>query len=127
MYQRVSGFSNIQTRTRRIVVVDYDRCIGFRYCLTACPYPARWFDFGEKYPAFEQKTAYAEVLSPEYKQFRKRECEKPPVGNVRKCTFCMHLQDENGTYIKAEGRWPAQAKACTGQAIHFGNFNDPQQ
>ncbi|MGB9601762.1 MAG: 4Fe-4S dicluster domain-containing protein [Verrucomicrobiia bacterium] len=108
-----------------IVVVDYDRCIGCRYCMTACPYSARWFDFGENYPAVEEKTPWSGVPSPEYKQFRKREHEQSPIGNVRKCTFCLHLQDEKGQYNKAEGRWPACAKTCTGKAIHFGDFNDP--
>ncbi len=108
-----------------IVVVDYDRCIGCRYCMTACPYSARWFDFGENYPAIEKDTDWSKVPSPEYKQFRKREHEKSPIGNVRKCTFCLHLQDEEGKYNKEEGRWPACAKTCTGKAIHFGDFNDP--
>jgi len=109
-----------------IVVVDYDRCIGCRYCIVACPYQARYFDFGENYPAVTDKTAYAGVPSPEYRRFRTREEGKSPVGNVRKCTFCLHLQDADGGYDKASGRWPACAKTCTGHAIHFGDFNDPQ-
>ena len=108
-----------------IVVVDYDRCIGCRYCMTACPYSARWFDFGENYPALAEHTAYANAPSPEYNQFRKREKDESPIGNVRKCTFCLHLQDAEGKYNKEEGRWPACAKTCTGHAIHFGDFNDP--
>jgi molybdopterin-containing oxidoreductase family iron-sulfur binding subunit len=106
-----------------IVVVDYDRCIGCRYCIAACPYGARWFDFGDDYGVGE---AVAAVPSPEYGQYRERSKSASPVGNVRKCTFCVHLQDEEGNYSKEEGRWPACAKTCTGHAIHFGDFNDPE-
>jgi len=108
-----------------LVVIDYDRCIGCRYCITGCPYGARSFDFGENYAVVDGATAYAQVPSPEYGQFRARS-EGSPVGNVRKCTFCLHLQDAEGRYDKAGGRWPACAKTCTGHAIFFGDFHDPE-
>ncbi|MBI1976550.1 MAG: 4Fe-4S dicluster domain-containing protein, partial [Candidatus Omnitrophica bacterium] len=46
-----------------IVIVDYEKCIGCRYCVTACPYGARYFDFDENYPA--QETEYGKIPSPE--------------------------------------------------------------
>ena len=71
-------------------------------------------------------TPFAQIPSPEYLQFRTRQPDKSPIGNVRKCTFCVHLQDADGRYDKAAGRWPACAKSCTGHAIFFGEFNDPE-
>jgi molybdopterin-containing oxidoreductase family iron-sulfur binding subunit len=109
-----------------IVVIDYDRCIGCRYCITACPYGARTFDFGEDYPQVAEGSPYARVPSPEYGQFRQRAPGTSPIGNVRKCTFCLHLQDEEGRYDQAAGRWPACARTCTGRAILFGDLEDPE-
>ncbi len=108
-----------------IVVVNYDVCAGARECIPACPYGARTFDEGKNYPAVAEHTPYAAVPSPEYNQFRPREGALAKKDTVRKCTFCMHLQDSEGRYDKQAGRWPACAKTCTGHAIHFGDFMDP--
>jgi len=105
-----------------IVAMDYDRCIGCRYCLTACPYGARFFDFGERY--YKEANLAEDVPSPEYDQYRERKHDQSPIGNARKCMFCLHLQDDKGDYNKDEGRWPACAKTCTGKAIHFGDLAD---
>ncbi|MCR4318049.1 MAG: hypothetical protein NUW37_17020 [Planctomycetes bacterium] len=94
--------------------------------MTACPYGARTFDFGENYPHTSEGSPFAAVPSPEYGQYRERSAHKSPIGNARKCTFCEHLQDDNGAYDKKAGRWPACARTCPGHAIVFGDLNDPE-
>lgn len=100
-----------------IVVVDYDKCIGCRYCIAACPYGARSFDYGHNYSE-DGSNPWEQQPSPEYGgQYSKREKGVSPEGNVRKCTFCLHR-----IY---NGMAPACAATCIGNAIHFGNINDP--
>ena len=99
-----------------IVVIDDERCIGCRYCITACPYGARSFDFGESYAG---EVVGADALqSPEYGDTRgTRETWKAPIGTVRKCNFCMHRIER--------GEEPACCETCIGDARYFGDLNDP--
>jgi molybdopterin-containing oxidoreductase family iron-sulfur binding subunit len=90
-----------------IVVVDYDWCIGCRYCMAACPYWARHFNWTTpQIPAEEMNT------STHYLGNRPR-----PRGVVEKCHFCIHRT--------RKGQQPACMEACpTGSRI-FGNLLDP--
>lgn len=102
-----------------IVVIDYDICIGCRYCIAACPYSARYSDFGEDYtdgtPGGNQP--YEEASSPEYGKRWTRDGAGSPVGNARKCHFCIHRLDA--------GMLPACVTTCLGGATYFGDMNDP--
>ncbi|MEX1071779.1 MAG: 4Fe-4S dicluster domain-containing protein, partial [Anaerolineales bacterium] len=113
-----------------VVVVDYNQCIGCRYCVTACPYGARTFDFGGLYTdetaesegiIFGKPAAGAYERSPnyEYSELRPRnDHSSSPIGNVRKCHFCLHRLQE--------GMLPACTTSCIGRATFFGDANDPE-
>ena len=99
-----------------IVVIDYDRCIGCRYCMTACPYGSRFIDLGKSYT--DPLQPYEAEPSPEYGEDRVRAEGGSPVGNARKCHFCLHRLNQ--------GMLPACLDTCIGRAIHFGDLNDPE-
>lgn len=116
------------TNEEGVVVIDYDQCIGCRYCITACPYGARTFDFGLTYTqntptglpfllGEASAAAYERSGGYEYGEVHQRQGEESPIGNVRKCHFCLHRL--------AEGMLPGCVTTCIGRATLFGDANDP--
>lgn len=102
-----------------IVVIRYDTCIGCRYCITACPYSARYFDSGDYHTAGTPAVqAYETGASHEYGRQWVRQRNRSPIGNVRKCHFCLHR-----LYA---GMLPNCVTTCIGQATLFGDGNDPE-
>jgi molybdopterin-containing oxidoreductase family iron-sulfur binding subunit len=91
-----------------IVVVDYDWCIGCRYCMAACPYGARHFNW-------EQPSVPAEEINPNMHVLGNR---PRPKGVVEKCTFCIQRT--------RDGRYPACVEICPVGARKFGNLLDPE-
>jgi molybdopterin-containing oxidoreductase family iron-sulfur binding subunit len=93
-----------------IVVVDYNWCIGCRYCMAACPYGARHFNW--KKPGLP-----AGDMNPDTHYLGNR---PRPVGVVEKCIFCMQRTRER------DGRYPACVEVCPVGARKFGNLLDPE-
>jgi molybdopterin-containing oxidoreductase family iron-sulfur binding subunit len=89
-----------------VVMMDWHRCIGCRYCVVACPYGSRSFNW--KDPRRAPNLAGVDVQS---YPTRMR-------GVVEKCTFC----DER----LARGEEPACVAACPNGEIVFGDLNDPE-
>ncbi len=85
-----------------IVMMDWHRCIGCRYCMAACPYGSRSFNWFDPRP-------YVSELNPDYPTRTK--------GVVEKCTFC----DER----LAKGQAPLCVEVCPEKALVFGNLADP--
>lgn len=102
-----------------IVVIDYEACIGCRYCITACPYGARSFDFGDYYTEGTPEIAPVEKApSFEYHRTWERKGNESPIGNARKCHFCLHRIER--------GLLPQCVTTCIGRATYFGDANDPE-
>ena len=92
-----------------ITVVDYNWCIGCRYCMAACPYGARHLNWGE--PSLPP-----EELNPDTHYLGNRPRKK---GVVEKCTFCIQR-------VRREpGRYPACVEICPTGTRKFGNLLDP--
>lgn len=89
-----------------IVLIDWEKCQGCRYCMAACPYGQRTFVQIEEPKDYHNPDA---VPPGNVKN-------RPPKGKVDKCTFCAHLVDK--------GQPPACVSACPAEARIFGDLDD---
>jgi molybdopterin-containing oxidoreductase family iron-sulfur binding subunit len=100
-----------------IVDMDYKKCIGCRACINACPYGSRTSDFGEFYTEKTPRTQDYEMRPAfEYKKEWPRKRGRSPIGNARKCHFCIHRIER--------GLLPACVTTCIGKATYFGDKED---
>lgn len=103
-----------------VILVDYERCIGCRYCISACPYQVRQFNWADAKPLKEAgEEAYVYGWPLDYREDgRLVYTQNRPRGVVEKCTFCAQ-------YI-AEGEAPACVRGCPENARIFGDLDNPR-
>jgi molybdopterin-containing oxidoreductase family iron-sulfur binding subunit len=87
--------------TDGLVMMDWHRCIGCRYCMAACPYSSRSFNWRDPRPFIKEITSGFPT--------RTR-------GVVEKCNFCEERLADSGM--------PACVQACPANALTFGDLRD---
>ena len=87
------------------VLVNYDKCIGCRMCMAACPYNARCFNWNEP------------VRDPDF-NYGHKDVPVRPKGVAEKCTFCKERTDM--------GQEPMCVVCCPSRARVFGDLDDPE-
>ena len=88
-----------------IVLIDQMRCIGCRFCMAACPYHRRFFNWGE--PDIPPEALFAEY-SPE--------TQVPAIkGTVMKCDFCPDML--------RKGALPYCVTGCPMKALYMGDLS----
>ena len=110
----------ISKREDGIVMTDYDKCIGCRLCIIACPYDSRVY--------IEKVDLPAPLLRLRREVRSKHQILKEKT--VSKCTFCAHRIDKAGEKGKTPGKdpevTPLCVNTCIGHARYFGDLDDPE-
>lgn len=86
------------------VQIDYDKCIGCRMCMAACPYNARVFNWSD--PARSTGFSYGD-----------KEVPVRSKGVMEKCTLCKERTDR--------GEEPMCVHCCPADARIYGDLDDP--
>ncbi len=117
---RVCPVGATQKSLQGIVGQIYPRCIGCRYCASACPYQVKYFNWFK--PSWPR----------EFEQSRNPSVCVRPKGVIEKCTFCVQrlqrARDQSafeGRKVRSEGEYvPACVESCPAKAMYFGDLED---
>jgi molybdopterin-containing oxidoreductase family iron-sulfur binding subunit len=89
-----------------LVLIDNERCIGCRFCMAACPYGTRVFNWSEPDQKWDMDAK--PEPNPEYAG------HPSELGTVDKCDFCPHMVDQ--------GELPHCVSACPNDVFLYGDM-----
>ncbi len=94
-----------------LVLIDNERCIGCRFCMAACPYSVRVFNWDEP----DQAEVYIDMNMEDHVSSTPEYAGMPSIkGTVDKCDFCPHMIDK--------GEFPHCVNACPNNVFYFGDY-----
>jgi len=100
-----------------VVLIDSDRCIGCRFCMAACPYNARVFNWGDNWGGTNEATAIS--CGPEGNNSANNSIEtnlQNKIGTVSKCDFCVDMARQS--------KLPDCVTNCPNGTLFFGDANE---
>lgn len=102
------------------VLVDYENCIGCRYCMTACPYGVRQLNLSKErgVPGTDGTTYHYGYPEDYRRDGHLVYTPERPEGVVEKCTMCAQYT--------SQGLDPMCCTGCPGNARIFGDWDDPE-
>ncbi|TVQ32581.1 MAG: 4Fe-4S dicluster domain-containing protein [Geminicoccaceae bacterium] len=126
-----------------VVLVDWDKCIGCKYCMIACPYGVRFYmderplmepNLKEIFAASDDRLWNPPYAMPEERQDRKLGIGIQPRSVVSKCTFCYHkisqapegVADLDEDDPATKEYTPACVRVCPPKARFFGDLDNPE-
>ncbi len=95
-----------------IVLIDNERCIGCRFCMAACPYNARSFNWGENWGEAPKDSVNSDGCC----DYTPESSYPAKMGTVEKCDFCPDMA--------RKGELPDCVTACPNGTIFFGDANE---
>ncbi len=119
------GAFAISKNEQGVVIIDYEKCMGCRYCVTSCPYGVLQY-IEELNTLFSEKTPYDEIP---YEN--RHPVHRKKINTVEKCTFCWHriekaVKDGKTSEIGVNPEYtPACDIVCPVGARVFGDLDDP--
>ena len=126
-----------------VVLIDWEKCIGCKYCMIACPYGVRFFveqtqatqpDIRQVFASKDDKVWAPPYEMPDDRKNPKQGAGIQPRNVVSKCTFCYHrtskapkgTADLDPSNPELREYTPACVVACAPSARYFGDLDNPQ-